>query len=98
MSRKIIIPAHLRESCTEGIFNPKQNEHFDPNMLSLGKMLKRSLKSCALDARQELCSNVLLMGEYANLEGSDLFVFFTVTQFQVLTDLVEHDIRLQCVF
>nr|VZI09947.1 unnamed protein product [Spirometra erinaceieuropaei] len=68
-TKNIRISADLRKVSTEGIFKPSKTKYFDPNAPSLTKLLRQSLKACPIESRQDLCTNVLLVGEYANLEG-----------------------------
>uniref|UniRef100_A0A0V0JBC6 Putative actin-9 n=1 Tax=Schistocephalus solidus TaxID=70667 RepID=A0A0V0JBC6_SCHSO len=68
-TKNLRISAELRKVSTEGIFKPSKTNYFDPNAPSLTKLLRQSLKACPMEFRQDLCTNVLLVGEYATIEG-----------------------------
>ncbi|VDN12147.1 unnamed protein product [Dibothriocephalus latus] len=63
------ISAELRKSSTEGMFRPCMTKNFEPNAPSLPRLLRQCLQACSIESRQALCANVLLVGEYAGIEG-----------------------------
>uniref|UniRef100_A0A5K3ERN8 Miff domain-containing protein n=1 Tax=Mesocestoides corti TaxID=53468 RepID=A0A5K3ERN8_MESCO len=67
--RKLYIPAELRQRATEGMLRPEQNLRFDGNSPSLKRLLRKAVKACDFDFRHTLCSNILLMGDFASIEG-----------------------------
>lgn len=68
------MPAELRQKASDALLRPEQARTYDDELPSFKTLLNRAIQSCGVDLRREICSNVLLIGEFADIEGKQCVV------------------------
>ncbi|KAL5112327.1 hypothetical protein TcWFU_006485 [Taenia crassiceps] len=69
VNKRISVPAELRRKASDALLRPEQACTYDGELPSFKTLLNRAIQSCDVDLRSAICSNVLLIGEFADIEG-----------------------------
>ncbi|KAL5962775.1 Actin cytoplasmic, partial [Taenia solium] len=69
VNKRISVPAELRRKASDALLRPEQGSTYDGELPSFKTLLNRAIQSCDVDLRSAICSNVLLIGEFAGIEG-----------------------------
>ena len=67
--RRIIIPAEMRLRASDALLRPEQALSHDGEAPSFKTLLNRAIQSCDVHFRNAICSNVIIIGEFAEIEG-----------------------------
>lgn len=73
------MPADLRRKASDALLRPEDSIGHDGELPPFVKLLRTTIQSCDLDLRANICSNVLIIGEFAGLEGI-VFIQFDTSQ------------------
>ncbi|KAH9286745.1 hypothetical protein ECG_00542 [Echinococcus granulosus] len=69
INKRISVPAELRRKASDALLRPEQACTYDGELPPFKTLLNRAIQSCSVDLRGAICSNVLLIGEFADIEG-----------------------------
>ncbi|VDM32321.1 unnamed protein product [Hydatigera taeniaeformis] len=69
INKRISVPAELRLKASDALLRPEQACTYNGELPSFKELLNRTIQSCDVDLRSAICSNVLLIGEFAGIEG-----------------------------
>ncbi|VDK35238.1 unnamed protein product [Taenia asiatica] len=69
INKRISVPAELRRKASDALLRPEQGSTYDGELPPFKTLLNRAIQSCDVDLRSAICSNVLLIGEFAGIEG-----------------------------
>nr|CDS34361.1 actin protein 7B [Hymenolepis microstoma] len=69
LDKRICVPSELRRKASDGLLRSENSIEHDGELPPFTQLLKAAIQSCDLDLRSSICSNVLIIGEFAEIEG-----------------------------
>ncbi|KAM7540667.1 hypothetical protein Aperf_G00000040897 [Anoplocephala perfoliata] len=69
LEKRLKVPAELRRKASDALLRPENAPGHDGELPPFKKLLGAAIQSCALDVRNSIWSNVIVIGEFAEIEG-----------------------------
>ncbi|VDN97281.1 unnamed protein product [Rodentolepis nana] len=69
LDKQICVPAELRRKASDSLLRSENSIEHDGELPPFNQLLRAAILSCDLDLRSSICSNVLIIGEFAEIEG-----------------------------
>ncbi|VDL24275.1 unnamed protein product [Hymenolepis diminuta] len=69
LDKQIKVSAELRRKASDALLRAENAIGHDGELPPFSQLLRAAIQSCDLDLRSSICSNVIIIGEFAELEG-----------------------------